>query len=86
MPVEKNKSANTVSDFRPISLLWHLGKVFEKAIMYFYVDHVLPDLNTNQFAYQKGKSTVDALLCAIDFWTGQLDKPDANMSLERFWT
>ena len=78
MPVEKNKSANTVSDFRPISLLWHLGKVFEKAIMYFYVDHVLPDLNTNQFAYQKGKSTVDALLCAIDFWTGQLDKPDAK--------
>ena len=39
--------------------------------MYFYVDHVLSDLNTDQFAYQKEKST-------IDFWTGQLDKPGAK--------
>ena len=46
--------------------------------MYFYVDHVLSDLNTDQFAYQKEKSTVDALLWAIDFWTGQLDKPGAK--------
>ena len=35
-------------------------------------------LNTDQFAYQKEKSTVDALLWAIDFWTGQLDKPGAK--------
>ena len=65
--MEKRRNHANRNDFRPLSLLWHLGKVFEKAIMYFYVNQFLSDLNTDQFAYQKEKSTVDALLCVIVF-------------------
>ena len=34
-PLEKCKFGKKDSDFRPISLLWHLGKILEKAIMHF---------------------------------------------------
>ena len=46
--------------------------------MYFDVKIFFSDLNTDQFAHQKEKSTVEALLWAIDIWTGQLDKPGAK--------
>jgi hypothetical protein len=76
VPLEKCKSVSLVSDFRPVSLLWHLGKLLEKCIMHFYTQAVLPGLNGNQFAYQKGKSTTDAVISAIDHWTHLLDKPN----------
>ena len=42
--------------------------------MFFYVDTILPTIDQNQFAYQRGKSTVDAIICAIDKLTRSLDE------------
>lgn len=44
--------------------------------MYFYVLTVLPSIKSNQFAYQKGKGTVDAVIAAIDQWTLEIDQPN----------
>jgi hypothetical protein len=76
--LEKSNFVESVSDFRPISLLWHLGKLMEKAIMFFFCVTILPTIKDNQFAYQKGKSTTDALITAIDLWTKVLDEKPNN--------
>lgn len=74
VPIEKVKCAQSPSDFRPISLLWNIGKILERAIMYFYSKSVLHTIGSDQFAYQKGKSTCDAILSAVDMWTASLDQ------------
>lgn len=51
-----------------------MGKILERAIMFFYVQTILPSIGENQFAYQKGRSTVDAVISAIDSWTKILDE------------
>ena len=60
-PIPKSASA-TVSDFRPISLLSPLSKLFEKLVL----AHVRPDLvacfGVNQHAYRPAGSTVTALV------------------------
>ena len=79
VPLEKSKSVTSESDFRPISLLWHLGKILERAMMFFYVQSILPSISHNQYAYQKGKSTVDAVISAIDSWTSILDDNESKL-------
>jgi hypothetical protein len=76
--LQKTKCVEEECDFRPISLLWHLGKLLEKAIMFFYVPFVVPKLSVNQFAYQRGKGTTDAIVYAVGQWTKYLDKPNTN--------
>jgi hypothetical protein len=44
IPIEKIKNVSSESDFSPISLLWHMGKVLEKAVMHFYEQIVLPNI------------------------------------------
>lgn len=73
IPLEKTKSSSSPSDFRPILLLWHLG-VIERAIMFLYTQSVLPTIGHEQLAYQKGKSTTDAILSAVNLWTEMLDQ------------
>ena len=74
IPFEKCKSVNSPSDFRPISLLWNLGKILERAILYFYTQYIIPTIDTNQYAYQKGKCTTDAIISAVNRWTELLDQ------------
>ena len=74
IPFEKTKNISNPSDFRPISLLWNLGKVLERAIVFFYKSSVIPTIRSDQYAYQKGKSTTDAILSAVNLWTEMLDK------------
>ena len=59
-PIQKVKNPSQYKDLRPISLLYHLSKIAEKAI----VHHLRADLPTftNQYAYTKGLSTTDALV------------------------
>ena len=72
-PLPKVSAPQVHKDYRPISLLHHLSKITEGMLMRRYRSAVLPKLNENQYAYQKGKSTTDALVTAIDDWTRDLD-------------
>lgn len=75
-PLPKVQCPTTHKDFRPISLLWHCGKVAEKFAMNIYRKEVLPHLQSNQFAYLPKLGTTDAMVQAIDDWTAQMDQED----------
>ena len=73
LPLPKVKNVKALSDHRPISLLWHCGKIAEAFVMDRYKQEVLPKIKSDQYAYQQNKGTTDALLWAIDDWTKILD-------------
>ena len=74
-PTPKCSSPSEFKHYRPISLLYHLGKVAEQAIiekLRYTIDKVI---KPNQYAYQPKVSTTDALLQYVDDITSQLDNP-----------
>ena len=73
VPLEKVPNPQVLKDYRPISLLFHCGKIAEHFFMAEYKKQVLPKIRKNQFAYQPRLGTVDALVYAIDNWTHLLD-------------
>ena len=64
VPLFKSGSRNSVSNYRPITTLSVLSKVFEKLVhkrmIYFVNKNNI--LKNNQFGFQKGKCTSDAIL------------------------
>jgi hypothetical protein len=75
VPIPKTNAPATAKEYRPITLLWHLGKIAEKAISTLLRDNITSRLAVNQYAYQSKRSTTDALIAIIDDWTLELDKP-----------
>ena len=73
-PVPKHKSPAEYKDYRPISLLFHLGKIAEQVIINKMQTKVDELVNPSQYAYQPAVSTTDALLQMVDDWTQTLDK------------
>jgi hypothetical protein len=74
-PLAKVADPSIPKDYRPISLLWHCGKVLE----HFLVDSlkdVTTKLEQNQYAYREKRGTTDALTYALTTWAKGLDQPD----------
>ena len=67
-PLPKLKAASTISDFRPISILCAISKIFEfvalKQMTDFISDRGL--LDSFQSGFRKGHSTHTALICVVD--------------------
>ncbi|KAH9425607.1 hypothetical protein DERP_004821 [Dermatophagoides pteronyssinus] len=62
-----NKSDyNDVKSYRPISLISHIAKLFEKLINNRIYRHFESYMNTNQHGFVRGKSTVSALKSIIN--------------------
>ena len=59
VPLNKVKTPHTFKQLRPISLLFHLGKV-SKTVSANLIKHQQPDLE-NQYVYTKQRGTTDAL-------------------------
>lgn len=72
-PIKKVKNPTKLSEYRPISLLHHLGKVAEEIILKRLRSSIGNKLQKNQYAYQAQISTVDALLHLIHNWCQELD-------------
>ena len=72
-PLKKVKNPDRLSQYRPISLLHHIGKVAEEIIPNKLRNAIGEKLNKNQYAYQKQLSTTDALLHAVHDWCQDLD-------------
>ena len=74
--VHKKKSRTAVENYRPISLLSVLGKIYEKIIVKrmtaFFEDNHL--LSLKQFGFRKNRSTSDLLLQLTTKWNKSLDK------------
>ena len=75
-PVPKHNSPASPKDYRPISLLWHVGKVAENFINKQLRAFLLPKLHSNQFAYMDGVGCTDALVSLLDDVTRILDNDE----------
>ena len=66
IPLYKDGDRSDPSNYRPISLLPVIGKIFEKIIYHRivnFLDH-FKLLNKNQFGFRKKRSTIDAI-CSL---------------------
>lgn len=74
--VHKKKSKTKVENYRPVSLLSVLGKIYEKIIVKkmttFFDDNHL--LSLKQFGFRQKRSTSDLLLKLTTKWNKSLDK------------
>ena len=83
IPIHKTGKENVPDNYRPISILPTVSKIFETAIK----DRLIKYLTTNeiivkqQHAYMKGKSTITAMLDAVETIAEALDnKEEACMT------
>jgi hypothetical protein len=78
IPIPKLRSPSTYKDYRPISLLFHLGKLAEDVIiskMCHTIDSVIEKV---QYAYRSKLGTTDAILQLVDDFVEELDKPSVK--------
>ena len=67
--IVKSGDSNSTANYRPISMLPFLSKMFEK-LMYARLDSYLKSNNilyTNQFGYHKNSNTSDAIIKFLDY-------------------
>ena len=73
-PLPKVKTPKQCKDYRPMSLLFHLGKLAELIIINKLRGKLAEIIEPNQFAHQQNIGTVDTLLQFIDDITCDLDQ------------
>lgn len=75
IPIPKSRGSNNIANFRPISLLSIVDKVFEKLIFDQFSNYI--DVNNilfeRQFGFKKGTGTEDAIVNVLDYICGELD-------------
>lgn len=74
IPIPKGGQKNEVSNYRPISLLPIVSKVFERCIYDQLINHVSCQLYNLQFGFLRGKSTTSQLLQVLHEIGESLDK------------
>ena len=74
--VHKKKSRTCIANYRPISLLSVVGKVYEKILTKALTDYLDKHylLSAKQFGFRKERSTADLLLNMSSDWNKHLDK------------
>jgi hypothetical protein len=78
IPLPKKSTPSQYNDYRPISLLFHLGKICEQVIINKMKGTLSDCIHNNQYAYQPHISTTDALLDMVDDWTNNLDRKEVK--------
>ena len=75
VPVHKKKDATDKANYRPVSILLLLSKVFEKVIMYIQLyDYMENFLNQILCGFRKAHLTQHALFKLIQSWQKGLDQ------------
>jgi hypothetical protein len=73
VPVPKTPQPMLCKDYRPISLLFHLGKLAEQVLINKIRKSLNSSLMPHQYAYLPNLGTTDAILQLIDDCTKELD-------------
>ncbi|KAK4319782.1 hypothetical protein Pmani_009300 [Petrolisthes manimaculis] len=75
VPIHKRSSRSDPKNYRPISLLSVIGKVFEKVVADVVCHHLSNNylLSDQQFGFRPGKSTSDLLMLLTRDWQDALD-------------
>ena len=66
VPIFKSGARSMVNNYRPISLLCSISKVFESLVYKHLVGHISNSLSPNQFGFRKGLSTLHQLLTFLN--------------------
>ena len=73
-PIHKKDSRSDKENYRPLSILPNLSKIYERCLytqMNKYFDHIL---SKYQFGFRKGNSAQQCLLTMIEKWRAFLDQ------------
>ena len=83
VPIYKKGAKSNVDNYRPISLLNVFSKIFEKIMKKFLVDFIEANniISHNQFGFQRGKSTQDALVLFSKNLYNNLDQSNHVLSI-----
>lgn len=75
-PIFKSKNSHVISNYRPISLISNIAKIFEKVLYYRILDFVKKSklLSKKQFGFLKNVGTKDALNYITNLIYEKLDK------------
>ena len=83
IPISKSGDSNSTANYRPISMLPFLSKMFEK-LMCAGLDSYLKSDNilcTNQFGFRKIYNTSDAIIEFLDYVYSSLDKKQSTIAV-----
>ena len=82
-PLYKKGSKHNLGNYRPISQLSVMSKIFEKVVKNRLMDYLNTNniLHQNQFGFQKGKSTQDALLRFSKMLYENIDRGNSTLSI-----
>ena len=64
-PILKSGKSSNVANYRPISLLCSVSKVFEKVLFESLSNNFLPYISTQQFGFVKGRSCFQQVLTTM---------------------
>lgn len=71
VPIPKSGDSSNPANYRPISLLSIVSKLLERHICDLLLDHF--EVSPQQWGFQEGKSTTNAILSAVSDWYIQLE-------------
>ena len=83
IPIFKTGDSNSTVNYRPISILPFLSKIFEK-LMCARLDSYLKSNNilcTNQFGFRKNSNTSEAIIEFLDYASSSLDSKQSNIAV-----
>ena len=83
IPLHKGDSKEVVNNYRPISILPIVSKIFERAVynqLYSFLEK-FKLLTSNQFGFRKNKSTVQAILDQLEYVYNELDQSHTVISI-----
>ena len=83
IPIFKQGSSSLCDNYRPISVLPVLSKVFEKCIYNQLISYFLSEniITPTQYGFKPGSTTVDCLVDLIEEVSTSLDKGDYAVSI-----
>ena len=82
-PIFKAGTRDDLNNYRPISVLCTISKVFEKIVHDQVVNYLVEQkiLVQNQYAYRKLHSTITSLIKCTDDWLSNIDSKKVNLTL-----
>jgi hypothetical protein len=83
IPIHKNGDTEDPQNYRPISLLNSISKIFEKAINNQFMEFLEKNnlLTTSQYGFRRGRNTNDAIVELTKLVTEALDKKDKCIAI-----
>ena len=73
IPVDKKGDRKDKTEYRPVTILLAISKVFEKLLFYQINDFMNPKLSQNQCGFRKGFSVQYCLILMLENWRKSLD-------------